>query len=135
LTADTVFTITAENSNKRLGFKYESIGIESSYRGHVFGHSEVAKFSLAHGKVTKLESKFVVEDYVLTPGTLGESLAADVKGARVGIHVHAKAKVRVKVGAVTSFPVKVFVDCEVAVKPPQGTDPSSVIEKTCKLTR
>lgn len=135
LNANVMFTITAENRNGKMGFKYDGVGIDTSYRGNVFGYSAVSSFALGHRNTTTLTSEFVVENYLFTPPRLGRDFAADVALASLALHVRASAKVRVKVGVITSFAVKVFVDCDFVVKPPNASAPSSVISKTCKLTR
>lgn len=133
LNADMVYTVVARNENGKLGFKYDVIDMETSYGGSVFGRSAIPAFSQGTRNVTTLSSGFVVER--LAFGTAGSALKSDVERGLVEIHASAVAKVRVKVGVVTSFAVTVRVNCDLTVKPPTAAAPGSLITKTCKLTR
>jgi len=132
LNADLVYTFVVTNPNKKLGFKYEGIDVETSYGREVFGRSSVAGFSQGHRNVTTLTTGFVVENAGVRNASV---IAADSQRGNMGIHTRANAKVSVKVGAITSFPVKVHVDCDFMLKPPTATELGSLIMKTCKLTR
>lgn len=116
LSATAFFTITAENRNKRLGFKYDAIGVDASYRGYVFGHSEVPSFSLGHRNVTTLSSEFFVENFSFSPGEVGKQFSNDLELERVEVQVRARAKVRLKNTPFALF--KVLVNCDLALKPP-----------------
>jgi hypothetical protein len=132
LNADLVYTLVVTNPNKKLGFMYEGVDMETSYGGEVLGRSSVAGFSQGHRNVTTLTTGFVVENAGVRNAS---AIAADSQRGSVGIHSRANAKVRVKAGAITSFQVNVHVDCDFMVKPPTATELGSVISKTCKLTR
>lgn len=135
LDVDAVYRIRAENPNGKLGFEYGVIDMETSYDGHVFGRSAIAAFSQGHRNVTSLTSQVVVKNFAFVPASVGSALATDVRRGSVALHARGSTRVRVKIGAITSFAVRISVDCDLTVKPPTATSPGSVISKTCKLGR
>lgn len=135
LNADILYTVVANNLNGKIGWKYDVITMETSYGGRVFGLTSIPAFSQGHRNVTTVTSGFVIENYKFVPASVGSTLATNVERGSVALHARASAKVRLKVGAITSFPVRVHVNCDFTVKPPTATAPGSVITKTCNLTR
>lgn len=135
LNADVVYTIRAANPNGKIEFKYEVIDLETSYGGQVFGRSAIPAFSQGHRNVATLTSQLVANNYAFVPASVGSTLAADVQRGSVALHARGSTRVRVKVGAITSFAVRVHMDCDFTVKPPTATAPGSVINKTCRVGR
>ncbi|KAG0584639.1 hypothetical protein KC19_3G224900 [Ceratodon purpureus] len=135
LNADVVYGIRTENPNGKIEFKYGVIDMETSYMGQVFGRSAVPAFSQGHRNVTTLTSQLVVKNYEFVPASVGSALATDMQRGSVALHARGSTRVRVKVGAITSFAVRVHVNCDFTVKPPTATSPGSVINKSCRISR
>lgn len=139
LDANFVYTITATNANRKIGIKYDEIAIDTSYNGVVFGHSSVPSFFQGHRNTTTFTSGFDVRNFALGSGGQSgnnklSSLTTDYQNGSVALHTHANAKLRVKIGAYTSFAVWVHVDCDVVVAT-SSSSPATVSSKTCKLSR
>lgn len=131
LNADVDYTITASNPNSRLGFRYDRMEFETSYRGYVFGRSAVAAFYQGHQNVSMFTSGFVVESFTFAPERFGSELSTDWNSGNIAFHLRGSAKIRARVGVITSMAVNVLVDCDFAVKVPSG----NVTNKICTLTR
>lgn len=140
LDANFVYTVTATNPNRKIGIKYDEIAIDTSYNGVVFGHSSVPSFYQGHRNTTTFTSEFDVRNVALGSGGQSgsnnnlSSLTTDYQKGSVALHTHANAKLRVKIGAYTSFAVWVHVDCDVVVAT-SSSSPATVTSKTCKLSR
>lgn len=135
LNANIVYNIMASNRNGKIDFKHNAIAVHTSYGGQVFGQASIPAFSQGHRNVTTLTSELVVNNFEFVPASLGTALATDVNRGSVALHARGSAKVRVKVGAITSFAVRVRVDCDFTVKPPTATSPGSVLNKTCVVSK
>lgn len=114
LNADILYTITANNPNKKIGIKYDNIDIQSSYDGQVFGRSTIPGFYQGHQNITTITSEVLVNDYALT-STSATTLASQIQSNSVPLHFRANAKVHVKIGSYTSPGFKVRVDCDVTM--------------------
>ncbi|XP_024361846.2 NDR1/HIN1-like protein 10 [Physcomitrium patens] len=134
LNANFKYTLIANNRNKKIGFKYGDISIETSYAGDVFGRSGIPGFYQGHRNITTLTEDLQVKNYALSL-SLASALQADVRSGSIPLQSFATTKVGVKIGGLVSFPVKVHLHCEIRVSLPTNSGPGSAIDKRCKLTR
>lgn len=131
LTGNFVYTLTANNPNRRIGIYYDIINVDTSYDGNVLGRSVVGRFYQGHWNVTTMTTpELNVENYPLTASE-ATILEREIRENSVPIHVRGDAQVRVKIGAYKSPDFWVRVNCDVVV----GVNPSALISKSCKLTR
>lgn len=130
LNADFAYNITANNPNRKIGIKYDTINLETSYSGQSLGKSVIPGFYQGHQNITSLSSELKVVDAVLTDGAAG-TLSSQVQSNSVPLFVRADAKVHVRIGKYTSPGFWVRVDCDINM----GVNPATVNSKSCKLKR
>lgn len=130
LNADIAYNITANNPNRKIGIKYDTINLDTSYSGQALGRSVIPGFYQGHQNVTSLSSELKVQNASLTP-TSASALTTQLEANSVPMHVRADAKVHARIGKYTSPGFWVRVDCDVNM----SVNPATVISKSCKLKR
>lgn len=130
LNADFAYNITANNPNRKIGIKYDTINLETKYSGQSLGKSVIPGFYQGHRNVTSLSSELKVVNVILTPASTN-TLKTQISANNVPMYVRADAKVHVRIGKYTSPGFRVRVDCDVNM----GVSPATVISKSCKLKR
>lgn len=130
LNADFAYNFTANNPNRKIGIKYDSINLETMYSGQSLGQSVIPGFYQGHQNVTSLSSELQVVNAILTPASTN-ALNTQLRANNVPLQVRADAKVHVRIGKYTSPGFRVRVDCDVNM----GVNPAAIISKSCKLKR
>jgi len=128
--ADFTYNITANNPNRKIGIKYDTINLDTSYSGQELGKSVIPGFYQGHQNVTSLSSELKVVNAVLSSSS-ATALQSQLAANSVPLHVRADAKVHVRIGKYTSPGFWVRVDCDVNM----GVSPATVNSKSCKLKR
>lgn len=137
LDAAATYTIVSYNGNRKIAIKYNSIGIDTSYRGQVFYHQVIPGFTHGHRSSVTIPGNFTVSEFPLN-SLNGPLLEADIAKQDVVMLIRVNVKARLKVGTLTTPTFSVHVNCEVGIRPPipaSGSTPAQpavVLRKTCK---
>lgn len=127
------YTIVTYNGNGKIGIKYESIGVDTSYQGQVFNQQNIPGFYQGHRKTVTIPGNFTTTGFSMEPAK-GALLQTDIANQNVPLLIRVNVKARLKVGALSTPTFNVHVNCDVRIQPPTPTpsQPATVISKSCK---
>jgi len=137
LDAAATYTILTYNGNGKIGIKYDTIGVDTSYQGQVFNHQNIPGFYHGHRANVSIPGNFTTAGFSMDPAK-GVLLQADIAKQDVPLLIRVNVKARLKVGALTTPAFNVHVNCDIGIKPPTpavGTtpaQPAAVLSKSCK---
>jgi hypothetical protein len=121
----------AYNGNAKIGIKYDSISIDTSYLGQVFDHAVIPGFYHGHRQNKTLPVSFTTTGFPLT-ATNGALLETNIQAQSVPLLMRVDVTARLKIGAITTASFKVHVNCDVVIKPPAATTPAQVLQQSCR---
>jgi subtilase family serine protease len=131
LDAAASYTVVAYNGNAKIGIKYDSISIDTSYLGQVFDHAVIPGFYHGHRQNKTLPVSFTTTGFPLT-ATNGALLETNIQAQSVPLLMRVDVTARLKIGAITTASFKVHVNCDVVIKPPAATTPAQVLQQSCR---
>lgn len=131
LDAAASYTVLTYNGNGKIGIKYESIGVDSSYQGQVFHHQDIPGFYHGKRQNATIAGNFSVTGYTLDP-VRGAALQAEVAAQDVTLLIRVNVKAKLKIGAIYTPSFNVHVNCDVGIRPPSPTAAAIVLRKSCK---
>lgn len=125
------YTIVSYNGNGKIGIKYSSIGVDTSYQGVVFNHQTIPGFYHGHRKNVTISGNFTATGFSMDSAK-GALLQTDIQNQNVPLLIRVNVKARLKVGALTTPAFNVHVNCNVGIRPLTSTQPAAVLSKSCK---
>jgi hypothetical protein len=125
------FTIVSYNGNGKIGIKYNSIGVDTSYQGQVFSQQTIPGFYHGHRTNATITGHFTTTGFSMDPAK-GALLQTDIGNQNVPLLIRVNLKAQLKVGALTTPTFNVHVNCDVGIRPPTSTQPAAMLSKSCK---
>lgn len=131
LDAAFAYTVVADNPNRKIGVRYDSINIDTAYMGQTLTPSTtIPGFYHGHRNVTKIPVKFSTTGFELDTAagdTLNDQLTT---GSTVTLAMRVDVQAQLKIGIVRTPWYTVHVNCDVNIKPPVEAGASAAV--ACK---
>ncbi|KAI5061643.1 hypothetical protein GOP47_0024148 [Adiantum capillus-veneris] len=138
LVSDVNFTLLAENSNSKIGFRYEQVSVELSYGAQVIGRGAIPA-ALYVGPSDRMQVELQVKGAdILLQERVGLALQKVLQGRpsssnSVWMQVNAMTRLRVHVWSFRSREVHVHIICDVHMRRPLPRTDAHLLSKSCKL--
>lgn len=122
--------VTADNPNDKIGIYYEKgSSVEVYYKDVSLCDGVLPHFYQPRNNVTVFKTALKGSSIELTSSVRNELVAAQTSGKTVPLKVNLKVPVRIKVGSVKTWTIKVKVRCDLTVD--KLTSQSKIVSKDC----
>ncbi|ESR59618.1 NDR1/HIN1-like protein 13 [Citrus sinensis] len=123
-------SVTADNPNDKIGIYYErGSSVEVSYKDVALCDGEWPQFYQPSNNVTVFKTLLKGSSIELTSSMRKDLVAAQTSGKTVPFKVNLRVPVKIKVGSVKTWTIKVKVRCDLTVD--KLTSQSKIVSKDC----